>query len=95
MTVYVPRYTIGRAALTLWRQVGKGDSHLVDAERVLQVLREPDPALVRRVAAVRDMGMTPEQVSRCGKFMIAYILAQAGNEQTELDKFEELSTGAR
>ena len=85
--VYVPKTMIGRAALQVWRQIGKEEPPLVDAERILEAIRAPDMALVNHIARETALGVTPEQVARCWDRMIGAILAEADNEATALEKF--------
>lgn len=87
MAMYIPQTMIGRAARAIWNAIGKEETPLQDAARVLRKgLRHPDMELVRRVAA--EIKESPVLVDLVWCRMVDAILAEEEREAKALAEFE-------
>ncbi len=82
---YEPGTMIGRAAFAVWRQAGKEETPLQDAQRIIRSLRSADMGVLKH--AVGDLGIDPAIALVFWSQMIDAVLAQAPIEERSLAEF--------
>lgn len=82
----MPGTMIGRAALAVWQQIGKGGTPLDEAVHILGSIRLGDLDLACKVAA--DLNLAPADVIFAWTRMIEAIMNEAPQEKAALESFE-------